>query len=124
MRLKFFCFSTFIFLLTSACGNLGTVEKPENLIDEKRMESILYDAVIMDVMNTFSELNPDFVEILGAPYLYKKYGIDSLQLVQSEEYYTKNPRIYHRIYSRVLTKLQKDKDSIDDVINASKAVPQ
>jgi len=100
------------------------VEKPENLIDETRMESILYDAVMMDVMNTFSGLNPDFVEILGAPYLYKKYGIDSLQLVQSEEYYTKNPRIYHRIYSRVLTKLQKDKDSIDDVINASKAVPQ
>ena len=77
MRLKSFYFSVLIYLLTSACGNLGTVEKPENLIDETMMENILYDAAMMDVMNTYSELNPDFEEILGAPYLYKKYKIDS-----------------------------------------------
>lgn len=104
-------------MLTSACGNLETVEKPKKLIDEKTMEKILYDAVMMDVMQTFSELNPTFEEILGAPYLYKKYKIDSLQLVQSEEYYIKNPRIYYRIYSKVISQLQKSKDSIDTLFN-------
>ena len=124
MRLKSFYFSVLIYLLTSTCGNLGTVEKPENLIDETMMENILYEAAMMDVMNTYSVLNPDFEEILGAPYLYKKYKIDSLQLVQSEEYYTKNPRIYHRIYSRVLIRMEKDKDSINDVINERKKIAQ
>ena len=124
MRLQPFCFSVLIYLFTSACGNLGTVEKPENLIDQKTMENILYDVAVMDAMSTFSKLNPDFEEILGAPYLYKKYKIDSLQLVQSEEYYTKNPRIYHRIYSRVLIRMEKDKDSINDVINERKKIAQ
>ena len=115
-RLTRYC-SILVFLLTSACGNLKTVEKPKKLIDEKTMEKILYDAVMMDVMQTFSELNPTFEEILGAPYLYKKYKIDSLQLVQSEEYYIKNPRIYYRIYSKVISQLQKSKDSIDTLFN-------
>lgn len=100
------------------------MEKPENLIDETMMENILFDAAMMDVINTYSELNPDFVEILGAPYLYKKYKIDSLQLVQSEEYYTKNPRIYHRIYSRVLVRMEKDKDSINAIINEREKIAQ
>jgi hypothetical protein len=115
-RLIPYC-SILVFLLTLACGNLETVEKPKKLIDEKTMEKILYDAVMMDVMQTFSELNPTFEEILGAPYLYKKYKIDSLQLVQSEEYYIKNPRIYYRIYSKVISQLQKSKDSIDTLFN-------
>ena len=66
MRLQPFCFSVLIYLFTSACGNLGTVEKPENLIDQKTMENILYDVAVMDAMSTFSKLNPDFEEILGA----------------------------------------------------------
>jgi len=43
-----------------------------------------------------------------------------LQLVESEAYYTKNPRIYYRIYSKVLNRLQREKDSIDRVIKEEK----
>jgi len=57
------------------------------------------------------------VAYLQDSYLYKKYKIDSLQLVQSEEYYIKNPRIYYRIYSKVISQLQKSKDSIDTLFN-------
>ena len=108
--------SLFLILLFGVCTNNIKVVKPKNLIDESKMEEILFEATMMQVMNTFSEKNLDFVKILGAPYLYLKHGVDSLQLMESEEYYTKNPRIYHRIYSRVLARMQKEKDSIDKII--------
>jgi hypothetical protein len=109
----------FLILFTS-CETSGGVKKPDDLIDEATMEAILYEATLMEIMNTFSPKNPDFVDILGAPLLYLKHGIDSLQLVESEAYYTKNPRIYYRIYSKVLNRLQREKDSIDRVIKEEK----
>ena len=53
----------------------------------------------------------------GVNYLYQKYGIDSIQLIQSDKYYSKNPRIYSRIYKKVLDKMQMQKDSIDRLID-------
>ncbi len=95
------------------CVNSGTLEKPDNLISEEKMERILYDATIMEVMSSISEKNPVFEHILGKSYLYEKYGIDSLQLIQSENYYAKNPRIFHSIHSTVLKKMDVIKDSLD-----------
>ena len=60
-----------------------------------------------------TERNPEFEEIYGKPYIYIKYGIDSLQLAESDHYYAKFPRIYHKIYSNVLTRINKMKDSLD-----------
>ena len=75
------------------------------------MEQILYEATLLEVMNTFSDKNPKFTRTLGTPYFFIKYGIDSLQLVNSEEYYTKNPRAYQKIYTKVLIRMEKQKDS-------------
>ena len=95
------------------CVDSGKVLKPANLISENQMEQILYDATLMEVMSTFSKKNSAFEAILGKSYLYKKYSIDSLQLIESENYYAKKPRIFHRIHSAVLKKMDKVKDSLD-----------
>ena len=105
-----------IFLLF-CCSNFSTNQKPNNLIDEETMEKILFEAIMMDVMNSFSEKNPDFLNLFGVNYLYQKYGIDSIQLIQSDKYYSKNPRVYFRIYKKVLDKMQIEKDSIDRLID-------
>ena len=116
-----FLYALLVFLiLFTSCETSGGAKKPDDLIDETTMEAILYEATLMEIMNTFSPKNPDFIDILGAPFLYLKHGIDSLQLVESEAYYTKNPRIYYRIHSKVLTRLQREKDSIDRVIKEEK----
>ena len=105
-----------IFLFFS-CNDFSYNEKPKNLIDEETMEKILFEAIMMDVMNTFSEKNPDFLELFGVNYLYQKYGVDSIQLIQSDKYYSKNPRIYFRIYNKVLDQMEGQKDSINRLLN-------
>ena len=39
------------------------------------MEKILFEAIMMDVMSTFTEKNPDFLEIFNVSFLYQKYGV-------------------------------------------------
>ncbi|MDB4266522.1 DUF4296 domain-containing protein [Flavobacteriaceae bacterium] len=100
-------------LFLGSCSGTGFVEKPDNLISKNKMEAILYDAIIMDVMSTFSEKNPNFENLMGKSYLYKKYGIDSIQLVESENYYAKKPREYLKIHASVLKRFEFVKDSLD-----------
>ena len=105
-----------IFLFFS-CNDFSYNQKPKNLIDEETMEKILFEAIMMDVMSTFTEKNPDFLEIFNVSFLYKKYGVDSIQLVESDKYYSKNPRIYYRIYKKVLDQMQTQKDSINRLLD-------
>ena len=110
MKKYFYFFGlTIIVLLTSSCSDTGVVEKPENLIEEERMEQILYDLLMLDAMNTFNPKHPDFEAVYGTPYLYKKYGIDSLQLAESDV--GDNDEFQLRTYSEhdVITWLSADK---------------
>lgn len=114
---KFIYFFGFLLwgLLIHSCNPSGAVEKPENLISEARMEQILYDVLVLEAMRTFNPKNPDFEEVYGLPYLYKKHSIDSLQLAESDAYYAKFPRIYYRMYNSVMKKMQRVKDSLGDL---------
>ena len=112
----FFNYNPYSFVLLClflTCQNIELNNKPDKLIDESLMEDVLFEATLMEVMNTFSDKNPKFIKTLGTPYFFIKYGIDSLQLAKSEEYYTKNPRKYQKIYMRVLLRMEKHKDSFN-----------
>jgi len=95
------------------CSISGSVEKPDNLIEESVMENVLYDITVLEAMSTFRPKNPDFEKVYGRTYIYMKYGIDSLQLLESDRYYAKHPRVYHRMYSKILKRMNKTKDSLD-----------
>ena len=110
---KLFFLELIVIITLFRCVDSGKVLKPANLISENQMEQILYDATLMEVMSTFSKKSSAFEAILGKSYLYKKYSIDSLQLIESENYYAKNPRIFYRIHSAVLKKMDAVKDSLD-----------
>ena len=114
---KDFIYLISIFLFFG-CNDFPLDQKPNNLINEETMEKILFEAIMMDVMYTFSEKNPDFLDLFGINYLYQKYGVDSIQLIQSDKYYSKNPRIYSKIYKKVLDKMKIQKDSIDRLLNS------
>ena len=107
--------SIFFLLLILCCKDQTLVYKPKNLIDELTMENIIYEAIMMDVMSTFKPKNKKFISIVGTPYLFLKYNIDSLQLVRSNEYYTKNPKIMSKMYKKVLKRMERSKDSIDNI---------
>ena len=105
----------FFVMLLFSCQDSALIEKPENLLDELTMENIIYEAIMMDVMSTFKPKNKKFIDIMGSPYLFLKYNIDSLQLARSNEYYTKNPKVMSKIYKKVLMRMERNKDSIDNI---------
>jgi hypothetical protein len=87
--------------------NEKVVEKPENLIPETKMASILYDVSLINAGKIINEgvLNEYDIEPMG--YIYAKYGIDSLQFVKSDTYYASIPTVYEAIYTKVKDRLEK-----------------
>ena len=93
----------YIFLIFYSCGSI-TEENviPNNLIPEDKMIDILYD---MSLISVSKGINKRILENNGMKpkkYILKKYNIDSLQFVVSNEYYSKDLEIYLSIYDERL----------------------
>ena len=107
----------FIFLVLFSCS--FTVEKkevPDNLISEEEMINILYD---MSLISVSKGINKRILENNGMKpkkYILKKYDIDSLQFVTSNQYYSKDLERYLSIYEEVLNKLEVNREFIVDSI--------
>lgn len=106
-----------IFLVLFSCS--FTIEKkevPDNLISEEEMINILYD---MSLISVSKGINKRILENNGMKpkkYILKKYDIDSLQFVTSNEYYSKDLERYLSIYEEVLNKLEVNREFIVDSI--------
>jgi len=96
------------------------IAKPDNLIPEKQMIGIQVDLGLMEVIQKQyrGEIRND--SLLGLPYIYQKYKIDCLQLLNSEAYYAQNPKKYARIYLQIKHVLDKKVDSLNRVIQQTK----
>ena len=107
----------FIFLIFCSCGFIDEEKLvPDNLISEDQMARILYD---MSLISVSKGINKRILENNGMKpkkYILKKYNIDSLQFVVSNEYYSKDLEIYLSIYEEVLNKLQLNRELIIDSI--------
>ena len=107
----------YIILIFYSCGSLNEENaKPNNLIPEDNMIDILYD---MSLISVSKGINKRILENNGLKpkkYILKKYNIDSLQFVVSNEYYSKDLETYLSIYEEVLNKLQLNREIIIDSI--------
>lgn len=87
-------------LFLAACRK-DIMDKPENLIPRKKMVDIMYD---MAVLSATKSVQQDILienNIFPETYLYEKYQIDSLQLVESKVYYASRPDVYLKIFKEV-----------------------
>ena len=53
--------------------------------------------------------------LLSDELIFKKYDIDSLQLYESELYYSRNPKIHFDIYSNVKKRITRSIDSLKNI---------
>lgn len=91
-----------------------TIKKPDNLIPPDKMSLILYDLALV---NSAKSTNPAILEsnnIETMPYIYDKYGIDSVQFVKSDTYYASRPMEYEAIYRAVERRLEKEKEELEE----------
>jgi len=93
-----------------SCNN-NTIEKPKNLIEKDKMIDILYDLSLLDAVKTqFIEGGISNKKVND--YIYKKYKIDSLQLVQSNKYYASDVEEYKKMFEKVKSKLDKENNNL------------
>lgn len=97
-----------ILLLACSCEK-QVVEKPDNLIDRKKMTDIIYDLSILEAMRSQKPLVLEQNGINQNTYIYKKYGIDSIQFAKSNQYYASDIAIYKQIYEDVAKRLEAHK---------------
>ena len=112
--MKKILFILFIFCSCEFVNNENLV--PDNLIAEEKMVDILYD---MSLISVSKGINKRILENNGMKpkkYILKKYNIDSLQFVLSNEYYSKDLEKYLKIYEHVLNKLEINREFIVDSI--------
>ncbi len=90
------------------------MEKPENLIQKEKMVLILYDLAILNAAKSAytSSFEDDKIETME--FLYRKYGIDSVQFSQSDLYYASIPLEYQAIYERVNALLEKKQKMLEE----------
>lgn len=86
------------------------------------MADILFDlAVINAVKSTDIAILRDN-NIDPTEYVFTKYGIDSIQFVESDRYYASNPSEYKAIYESVESKLEKEKKLLEDAKKISDSI--
>jgi len=86
---------------------------PEDLISEEKMESIIFDIMILNASSSY-DLKIDN-DMISDELIFRKHDIDSAQFYNSELYYSRNPRIHFNIYSNVKRRIQKSIDSLKNI---------
>ena len=99
-----------LFIIVACKKNI--VPKPDKFLDEKQMESLLYDLAVLESMKVSQAQMLDSLQFNPQQFIYKKYQLDSLSLAQNMVYYASLPKDYDRIVKKVEEKLKKQRDSI------------
>mgnify|MGYP000010922471 FL=1 len=86
---------------------------PDNLISEEKMESIIFDILILNASSSY-DLKIDN-NMISDELIFRKHNIDSAQFYESELYYSRNPRVHVNIYSNVKKKIQRSIDSLKNI---------
>jgi len=98
-----------IFIFMIGCSS----NAPEDLISEEKMESIIFDIMILNASSSY-DLKIDN-DMISDELIFRKYDIDSAQFYNSELYYSRNPKIHFNIYSNVKRRIQKSVDSLKNI---------
>lgn len=108
-------------LLVWGCSE--TNPKPKNLISEKNMEEILYDLTLLQAIRNNNYSLYEQNNIQSDIYVYRKYGIDSLQFSNSHKYYISNSENYEKMINRVIDRVNENKKIADSLNIKRKGIP-
>jgi len=104
----------FLFFSIVSCND-NTIEKPKNLIEKDKMIDILYDLSLLDAIKT-QYIDGGISSQKANEYIYKKYKIDSLQLVQSNKYYASDIEEYKKMFEKVKSKLDQENNKLTNPV--------
>jgi hypothetical protein len=112
--MKKFFYILLVLVMVASCVE-RIIQKPDDLIPQEKMTQLLYDLAIL---NAAKSTNSALLEVhFDSPtnFLFKQYGVDSLQFVKSDIFYASQPLVYEAIYKEVAAKLDKEKSKIEEI---------
>ncbi|HKJ43174.1 MAG TPA: DUF4296 domain-containing protein [Sunxiuqinia sp.] len=92
-----------------SCKEKKGIPKPDNLIGEKQMVSILYDMHINQAYYNQYRLDKKLPQNEATELYYsvlKKHGVADSTFAKSVVFYSSMPKIYERIYQKVVDRLK------------------
>jgi hypothetical protein len=107
-------YSVLILVLVISCST-RMMEPPEDLIEEGVFSDILYDIAVLKAVHSTSPATLENQGILIMPYIYDKYDVDSLQLINSNKYYSTLGDRYFKLFESIETRLAEKSEVIDSL---------
>lgn len=108
----------FVLGICLACNKIEKPEKPDNLIDKNKMVDILFDVFVYNSAKGMDKRVLENNNVTPDVFIFKKYNIDSLQFVKSNEYYAYDLKVYEELINKVEAKINAQKElyqkEIDD----------
>jgi hypothetical protein len=112
-----------LLLLSISCAT-RMMEPPEDLIEESVFADILYDIALLKAVHSTSPATLENQGILIMPYVLEKYQIDSVQLLNSNKYYSTLGTTYLALFDSIEARLEQKSDLIDSLRRLEDAKPQ
>lgn len=109
-----------VLTLFVSCYDIEKPEKPKDLLSEDKMVDVLVE---ISIMSSAKGINKRILENNGikpVEYIYKKHGIDSMQFVNSNTYYSHDIEVYDKIYDKVKDSITKLRDKYKAIQNKEK----
>ena len=116
-------YSILLLVLLSSCST-RMMEPPEDLIEESVFSDILYDISVLKAVHSTSPATLESQGILIMPYIYEKYDVDSLQLINSNKYYSTLGDRYFKLFESIETRLAEKSEVIDSLRASAASKPQ
>lgn len=104
-----------VLLLISACQGIEKTDKPKDLIPQDKMVDVLTDISLIHGARSYNKELMIENGIDVDKFVFEKHGIDSLQYIRSNRYYSENYKEYQQIYSRVKERLEVLKVEYDTI---------
>ena len=108
--MRYFYIIIFIFL---SCES--NEQRPENIMSKDQMIEFLFDVNLINSSRGFISKSENNYFMVRDTMLFRKHEIDCLKFVRSNNYYTKNPKLYMEIYDGIDKKIKFIKDSLNNV---------
>ena len=98
----------------SACKEKSA--STEGILDKNTYKAVLKEIILANSIAQQLKNKDTLIDkkILGL--VYKKYGIDSLTLKKTTDYYSDKPEILEEIYREINEEMKKKKDSLQKLV--------
>ncbi len=111
MKKRLFLILIIAFVLSCA---EEVIKKPEDLIPRETMTDLVYEMAVLNAAKSTNKaiLEEHFED--PTDFLFRQYGVDSLQFVKSDMYYASQPLVYEAIYEEVAARLEKERTELEE----------